>query len=131
MTSSMPSVTIVYGAILTVIGLTGYFATGQASVTALIPAFLGVPVAICGLLARNERLLKHAMHGAVLLALLGLLGTLSSPAKLPALLDGTAERPAAVLAQVLTLLCSLIFVVLSVQSFIAARRARQSSDVIE
>ena len=62
MTSSMPSVTIVYGAILTVIGLTGYFATGQASVTALIPAFLGVPVAICGLLARNERLLKHAMH---------------------------------------------------------------------
>lgn len=131
MTSSMPSVTIVYGAILTVIGLTGYFATGQASVTALIPAFLGVPVAICGLLARNERLLKHAMHGAVLLALLGLLGTLSSPAKLPALLDGTAERPAAVLAQVLTLLCSLIFVVLSVQSFIAARRARQSSDAIE
>ena len=71
------------------------------------------------------------MHGAVLLALLGLLGTLSSPAKLPALLDGTAERPAAVLAQVLTLLCSLIFVVLSVQSFIAARRARQSSDAIE
>ena len=131
MTSSMPSITIGYGAILTVIGLTGYFATGQASVTALIPAFLGVPVAICGLLARNERLLKHAMHGAVLLALLGLLGTLSSPAKLPALLDGTAERPAAVLAQVLTLLCSLIFVVLSVQSFIAARRARQSSDVIE
>ena len=131
MTSSMPSVTIVYGAILTVIGLTGYFATGQASVTALIPAFLGVPVAICGLLARNERLLKHAMHGAVLLALLGLLGTLSSPAKLPALLDGTAERPAAVLAQVLTLLCSLIFVVLSVQSFIAARRARQSSDAVE
>ena len=131
MTSSMPSVTIVYGAILTVIGLTGYFATGQASVTALIPAFLGVPVAICGLLARNERLLKHAMHGAVLLALLGLLGTLSSPAKLPALLDGTAERPAAVLAQILTLLCSLIFVVLSVQSFIAARRARQSSDAIE
>ena len=131
MTSSMPSVTIVYGAILTVIGLTGYFATGQASVTALIPAFLGVPVAICGLLARTERLLKHAMHGAVLLALLGLLGTLSSPAKLPALLDGTAERPAAVLAQILTLLCSLIFVVLSVQSFIAARRARQSSDAIE
>ena len=131
MTSSMPSVTIVYGANLIFIGLTGYFATGQASVTALIPAFLGVPVAICGLLARNERLLKHAMHGAVLLALLGLLGTLSSPAKLPALLDGTAERPAAVLAQVLTLLCSLIFVVLSVQSFIAARRARQSSDAIE
>ena len=131
MTPSMPPVTIGYGAILTVIGLTGYFATGQVSVTALIPTFLGVPVAICGLLARNERLLKHAMHGAVLLALLGLLGTLSSPAKLPALLEGTAERPAAVLAQVTTLLCSLIFVVLSVQSFVAARRARQSSDAIE
>ena len=123
MTSSIPSVTIGYGAILTVVGLTGYFATGQVSITALIPTFLGVPAAICGLLARDERFLKHAMHGVALLALLGLLGTLRSAAQLPALLDGTAERPAAVLAQILTLLCSSVFVVLSVRSFIAARRA--------
>ena len=131
MISSMPSVTIGYGTILTTIGLIGYFATGQVSVTALIPAFLGVPATVCGLVARNEHLLKHAMHGAALLALLGLLGTLRSPLQLPALLDGTAERPTAVLAQILTLLCSLVFVALSVRSFIAARRARQSPDATE
>ena len=100
MNSSMPFVTIGYGAILTAVGIVGYFATGQVSITALIPTILGVPVVICGVLARNERLLKHAMHGAVLFALLGLLGTVRSPTKLPALLDGTAERPAATIAQV-------------------------------
>ena len=131
MNSSMPFVTIGYGVILTAVGIVGYFATGQVSITALIPTFLGVPVVICGVLARNERLLKHAMHGAVLFALLGLLGTLRSPAKLPALLDGTAERPAATIAQVLTLLSSSVFVVLSVRSFIAARRARESSDTTQ
>ena len=129
MNSSMPFVTIGYGVILTAVGIVGYFATGQVSITALIPTFLGVPVVICGVLARNERLLKHAMHGAVLFALLGLLGTLRSPTKLPALLDGTAERPAATIAQVLTLLSSSVFVALSVRSFIVARRARQNTDV--
>ena len=131
MISSMSYVAIGYGAILTTIGLVGYFATGQVSVTALIPALLGVSAAVCGLLARNERLLKHAMHGAALLALLGLLGTLRSPLQLPALLDGTAERPAAVLAQILTLLCSLVFLVASVRSFITARRLSKSSDGTE
>ena len=131
MISSMSYVAIGYGAILTTIGLVGYFATGQVSVTALIPAFLGVTAAVCGLLARNERFLKHAMHGAALLALIGLLGTLRSPLQLPALLDGTAERPAAVLAQILTLLCSLVFVAVSLRSFIAARRLSQSSDGTE
>ena len=131
MNSSMPFVTIGYGVILTAVGIVGYFATGQVSITALIPTFLGVPVVICGVLARNERLLKHAMHGAVLFALLGLLGTVRSPAKLPALFDGTAERPAATVAQVLTLLSSSVFVGLSVRSFIAARRARESSDTTQ
>ena len=131
MISSMSYVAIGYGAIPTTIGLVGYFATGQVSVTALIPAFLGVTAAVCGLLARNERFLKHAMHGAALLALIGLLGTLRSPLQLPALLDGTAERPAAVLAQILTLLCSLVFVAVSLRSFIAARRLSQSSDGTE
>ena len=124
MTSKMPQITIGYGSILIVIGVVGYFATGQASVTALIPAFLGFVAEVFGLLALNQRFLKHAMHGAAMVGLLGTLGTLRVLPQLPSLFDASAERPAAVLAQGLTLLLSVIFVSLCVRSFIEARRAR-------
>ncbi|MCG8457123.1 MAG: hypothetical protein MI919_12655 [Holophagales bacterium] len=126
MTSNMPLITLGYGSILIVIGVVGYLATGQASITALIPAFLGAIAVIFGAIARNERFLKHAMHGAAMVGLLGTLGTLRVTAKLPSLFDGSAERPAAVLSQALTLLLSVIFVALCVRSFIETRRARQA-----
>lgn len=126
MTSNMPLVTIGYGSLLIVIGVVGYFATGQASVTALIPAFLGIIAETCGVLARNERFLKHAMHGAAMVGLLGTLGTMRALPQIPNLLNGSAERPAAVAAQILTFLLSAIFVALCVRSFIEARRAREA-----
>ena len=44
--------------------------------------------------------------------------------KLPALLGGTAERPVAVVAQIVTFVVCLAFVVIAVRSFIEARRSR-------
>ena len=126
MTSNMPLITIAYASILILTGVVGYLATGQASVTALVPAFLGILAGICSVIARNERFLKHAMHGAAVIALLGTLGTLRVLPQVPSLIDGSAERPAAVLSQGLTLLLSLIFVVLCGRSFIEARRAREA-----
>ncbi|MEM6796945.1 MAG: hypothetical protein AAF725_23425 [Acidobacteriota bacterium] len=124
----MPLVTIAYGSILIVIGALGYFGTGAQSATALIPAFIGVPVVIAGVLARNERFLKHAMHGAATLALLGTLGTLSSIPKLFTLLSGgEVARPAAVYSQSTFAVLSIIFLVLCVRSFIAARKAREAA----
>ena len=81
-------------------------------------------IAIAGLVARNPRLRMHAMHGAVLVALLGVLGCVPGVLKLPALLGGTAERPVAVVAQIVTFLVCLGFVVSAVRSFIEARRSR-------
>ena len=126
MTSNMPLITLGYGSILIAIGVVGYYATGQASITALIPTFLGLIAAIFGAIARNERFLKHAMHGAAVVGLLGTLGTMRSLSQLPSLFDGSAERPEAVLAQGLTLLLSVIFLALCVRSFIEARRAREA-----
>ncbi|MEM7587497.1 MAG: hypothetical protein AAF560_29180 [Acidobacteriota bacterium] len=126
MTSNMPLVTIGYGSSLILIGIVGYFATGQASITALIPAFFGIVAELCGVLARNERFLKHAMHGAAMIGLLATLGTLRVLPQIPSLFNGTAERPAAVLSQGLTLLLSVIFVALCVRSFIETRRAREA-----
>ena len=122
----MPQVTIGYGLVLLLLGVGGYLGSGGASITALIPAFLGLPLTVLGFLARNERMLKHAMHGAAALALIGVLGTLGGLAKLPALIfGGDVERPQAVVAQSVMALLSIVFIVLCVRSFIAARRARQ------
>lgn len=124
----MPSVSITCGILLILIGIIGYvygMSGGGASPTALIPAVFGVLLAILGFLAKSkENLRKHIMHGAVLVGLLGFLGTASSFLKIPALLNGTAERPAAVVAQFATAVICLIFVILCVKSFIDARKNR-------
>ena len=71
----MPLIVFVAGLLLTGLGLLAYFAfaTGEdRSMTALIPAFWGVPIMLCAfasLLTRSIR--KHAMHLVAILALLG------------------------------------------------------------
>jgi hypothetical protein len=124
----MPYVTIVLGSLLIAIGVGFYFGTGATSVTALIPAFLGVPIEIAGAMALREGWRKHAMHAAVLLALLGFLGSARGLLQLPALLTGAElARPAAIVAQSLTALLCLFFVALAVRSFVQARRSGASA----
>ncbi len=119
----MPYITMALGSLLFLIGVGFYFGTGATSVTALIPAFLGIPIEIAGLAARRESWRKHAMHVAVLLALLGFLGSARGLLQLPALLTGAElARPAAVAAQSITAVLCLVFVGLAVNSFIQARR---------
>lgn len=123
----MPTLALLVGVILVAIGLGTFVGTGAHAPTALIPAALGVLIAISGLVARNPRLRMHAMHVAVLVALLGALGCVPGLLRLPALLGGTAERPVAVVAQVLTFVVCLAFVAIAVRSFIEARRSRASA----
>jgi hypothetical protein len=90
----------------------------------LIPAFIGVPIFALGLVARNPLRRKDAMHGAVMFGLIGFLGSLMGARKWPALLSGQAvERPLAAWEQLAMAIICLVFVVLCVRSFIAARRA--------
>jgi len=120
----MASTTIALGVILIVVGLAGYFLTGMVSVTALIPAVFGLVIALAGLLARDERRRKHAIHGAVVVALLGFLGTVRGLIAIGGVFDGTAERPAAVIAQAVMALLTLGYLILAIRSFVAARRSR-------
>lgn len=120
----MPYVTMALGSLLLLIGVGFYVGTGATSVTALIPAFLGIPIEIAGVAALREGWRKHAMHVAVLLALLGFLGSARGLLSLPALLSGVeVARPAAVVAQSLTAILCLFFVGLAVRSFVRARSA--------
>ena len=118
---TMPAVTRLIGFLLIVLGLVGYFATGRASITALIPAFFGAVFLILAMAARSESARKHVMHAAVALALLGALGGLGRI--IPAIGAGTLGRPA-VLAQIAMTVILLVYVALGVRSFIEARKAR-------
>jgi ACR3 family arsenite efflux pump ArsB len=73
----------------------------------------------------KESLLKHAAHGALGLALLGLAGCFSGVLKFPALLMGEeVARPAAVMVQTAMAVLCVVYLVLGVMSFIKIRRER-------
>jgi hypothetical protein len=120
------SITIALGVALVVLGLAGYFLTGAVSLTALIPVPFGLVIAVAGLMARDERKRKHAMHAAVLVALLGFLGSIRGLFQISAVFAGTAARPAAVIAQALMAVLTLAYIVLAVRSFVQARKNRQA-----
>jgi amino acid transporter len=120
----MASTTIALGVTLITLGLAGYFLTGMASVTALIPAFFGIVIALAGLIARDERKRKHAIHAAVVVALLGFLGSARGLLQIGDVFDGTAARPAAIISQTIMAVLTLGYIVMAVRSFMAARRSR-------
>jgi hypothetical protein len=93
---------------------------GRASITALIPAFFGLVIALLGAVAKsNESLRKHLMHGALLIALIGLI----VPAyRLLSMGSAISLTPAVVSQAAMALLC-LMFLVLGIQSFVNARRS--------
>ena len=122
----MSSTTFAFAYAYLVLGVAGFVLTGSIHKTALIPCVFGVLFLIFGLLARKDNLRKHVMHAAVLIALLAFLGTARSLSHLPELLNGTAEKPAAIITQSLNAGLSLLYIILAVRSFIQARRARSS-----
>jgi uncharacterized membrane protein (UPF0136 family) len=112
----MPQLTLLFGVLLTALGLWGYF-PDKPSVTALIPAFFGVPLALTGLWAGRPGSRKAAMHVAVLLTLLGAIGAGMQWKKK----DFAFDAKGAQAQGLMTVLCAL-HLGLSVRSFIAARK---------
>ncbi len=121
----MPQFTVFIGLLLITLGLGGYWGTGQASVTALIPAFFGLPMGVAGVAAFRQSLRKHAMHAAAVLALLGLIGAASRA--VPAIVRGQFSLKTAVYMQLAMAVVCLIFVAACVRSFINARRSSFTS----
>ncbi|HUE87411.1 MAG TPA: hypothetical protein VMO26_15155 [Vicinamibacterales bacterium] len=118
---TMPFITRVVGFLLVLLGVVSYIGTGGASITALIPAFVGAIFLLLALIARNPATRKHVMHAAVAIALLAVAGGV--PRIITAVNAGDLTRPA-VLAQIAMAVILAAYVVLGVKSFIDARRAR-------
>lgn len=118
----MHNLTLVLGILLVCIGLGGYFASHGASVTALIPSFLGIPVILLGFSARRDRWRKRALHVAAALAFLGVIGSARGLANLVGLLLGTElDRPLATISQSLTAALCAAYFILALRSFVNAR----------
>lgn len=128
----MAKVTIVFGILLIIVGVVGYFGTGSAHPTALIPLWWGIALGIGGFLAisPSESRRKIFMHINVTVGLLGCIGAFASALhsyghSRSLGLDPDVKALAAQLAMAVLL---LIYVQLCVRSFISARRARREQE---
>jgi len=118
---NMAKVTIGFAGAFIVLGLVGYFGSGMASVTALIPAFFGIAVGICGVLGLKPSRRMPATVVALIIAILGAGGTLSRLVP-----DASAlTLDLATISQVLMALLSLAYIAWAGWWLIRGRRARK------
>lgn len=121
----MAQFTTYTGILLAILGVAGYFASGMASPTALIPTGFGAALALLGMRAHHPERRKTAMHLAALVGVLGMAGSAQGvPAVFTMMTGGEVARPAAQVARALMFTVCLVFVVACIRSFIDARRAR-------
>lgn len=124
----MAKVTLVFAALLIALGLIGFVGTGSEHYTALIPAWIGLVLGLFGLLSFSPDPKRRMlfMHINVTVALLGFLGTVGEIVRgaVKAGATGIAPQAAAIEAKYALAVLLLVYVVLCVRSFIAARKAR-------
>ena len=123
----MAKLSMFFGVLLIVISVGFWMATGRDETAALHPAGVGLILLVSGALANSEDAKKRMlwMHIAVTFGLIGFLITGIRAAVTAA--HGSAAIAANQLAfdeRVAVALVCLIFVILCVRSFIAARRSR-------
>jgi len=125
----MAKLTIVFGVLLIILGLVGFYGTGGIHHTALIPTWFGLALGIGGFLAisPSEKRRKIFMHINVTVGLLGLIGAIGSALHAYGHARSLGMDPdwKALSAQITMAVLLLIYVNLCVRSFIQARRSRQ------
>jgi fucose 4-O-acetylase-like acetyltransferase len=123
----MAKITVLFGVLLIILGAASFILTGHKFPTSLIPVAFGILLVIFGGMAETPQTRRRMlfMHIAVTIGLLGFLAT--APALLSAvqLFKGKLfPYPAANEEKAAMSVLLLIYVVLCVRSFIAARRSR-------
>ncbi|MBI2808267.1 MAG: hypothetical protein HYX68_25045 [Planctomycetes bacterium] len=117
---------ILFGILLTALGGGMYFATDMKHITALIPAFVGIPlIALGGIATIGDKARKHAMHVAAVLALIGT--SLALGRVVVVMMKPDFEMNAAVYTSICMALLCAGFLGLCIKSFVDARKARQQA----
>ena len=123
MGQTVPRIAIIQGSILSSWGALAYFvqSADPPSVTALIPAFMGFPMIILGVLSEiNDANRHHYMHASMILALVMAIGG-------SRLVVGWSEMSGlALISHLFLLVGGISFIVIGVISFRHARLVRES-----
>lgn len=107
-------------------GIMAYFtqSSDPPSITAMIPAFMGLPLLSLGLLADwNESNLHHYMHASMVFALLMVLGGAQG------LLDTDGKSQLAIGSHLILVILGGTFMTAGIMSFRHTRKLRESSGV--
>ena len=107
--------------ILIILSSWGYFSSDTPSITALIPAFIGIILLVCNASIKREN--KAIAHIAVVLTLLILIGLIKP-------LTGAINRndPTAIIRVCIMLISTLVALISFIRSFIKARKNRQARE---
>ena len=118
---TIPRIAIYEGAILVLWGVAAYIISGQSSITAMIPSFMGAPLMILGLLSEKiPDMRHHLMHASMVLALLMVLGGAR------VFTDFSDMSNLAISSHIILIFVGATFMGWGIMSFRAARLAREA-----
>ena len=116
---SIELLTTLYGLFMVIWGVSISLISGSSSVTSMIPAFIGVPLAFIGFLSMiKPTFWKALMHIAVVIGIFAFLGGLD-------FFRGMFTNYYAGLSKLMLLITGFVYIYLCVQSFIFVRRQKK------
>lgn len=120
---TMPKLATYEGAFLVVWGIGAYFVSGQESITAMIPTFMGAPLMLLGVLSeRLPHMRHHLMHAAMVVALAMVVGG----ARIFGILGEASDLLIA--SHIVLVIVGATVMVGGILSFRAARLAREGAE---
>ena len=116
---SIEFLTTLYGLFMVIWGIFISLISGSSSITSMIPALIGVPLAFIGFISMIKPTLRKAlMHIAVVIGIIAFLGGLD-------FFRGMFDNYYAGLSKLMLLVTGFIYVYFCVQSFIFVRRQKR------
>ena len=116
---SIEFLTTLYGLFMVIWGVSISLISGSSSITSMIPAFIGVPLAFIGFLSMIKPTFRKAlMHIAVVIGIFTFLGGLD-------FFRGMFTNYYAGLSKLMLLITGFVYIYLCVQSFIFVRRQKK------
>ena len=116
---SIEFLTTLYGLFMVIWGISISLISGSSSITSMIPAFIGVPLAFIGFISMIKPTTRKAlMHIAVVIGIIAFLGGLD-------FFRGMFTNYYAGLSKLMLLITGFVYVYFCVQSFIFVRRQKK------
>lgn len=121
---SITTLIISFGVVLILTGVIAFLVTGTGSITALIPAFVGIPMLVAGFATSNNKYRRWGLYAAAGLALLMIIGSVRGITSFISGIFGKGEIGAATWLQVVLVILSIIFLVISLRITLVERKLK-------